>query len=157
MGRDRFGNRLAPGLPYARGTIVASTEDDLRKLRHAWQIIAERVRKDGPEGVFNFTGLERGLRVDPSDVPWLDDELAPALYGDRITALALEHLGGTPGRHDVVLFNRLTAATLATHLALVRPGDTVIGVSAGYSHPTATRAAAHVGARFVDTDRKSVV
>ncbi|MBI3455339.1 MAG: hypothetical protein HY002_06085 [Candidatus Rokubacteria bacterium] len=151
MGRDRFGNRLAPGLPYARGTIVASTEDDLRKLRHAWQIIAERVRKDGPEGVFNFTGLERGLRVDPSDVPWLDDELAPALYGDRITALALEHLGGTPGRHDVVLFNRLTAATLATHLALVRPGDTVIGVSAGYSHPTATRAAAHVGARFVDT------
>jgi L-seryl-tRNA(Ser) seleniumtransferase len=34
---------------------------------------------------------------------------------------------------------------------MVRPGGTVIGVSVGYSHPSVTRAAAHLGARFVDT------
>ena len=50
-----------------------------------------------------------------------------------------------------MLFNRLTAATLATHLVLVKPGDVVVSVSAGHSHPSVIRAAAHVGARFVDT------
>jgi hypothetical protein len=49
--------------------------------------------------------------------------------------LALEHLGGAPETHDVAVFNRLTGATMATHLTLVRPGDVVIGVSASHSHP----------------------
>jgi L-seryl-tRNA(Ser) seleniumtransferase len=151
MATDRFGNPLAPGLPYARGTIVRSTDDDLRKLRHAWAVIEARIRKDGPEAVANLTGLERRLQVEPSDLPFLDDELAPALFGERLTALALEHLGGTADRHDVMVFNRTTSATLATHLTLVQPGDTVIGASAGYSHPTVVRAAAQAGACFVDT------
>ncbi len=149
--RDRFGHPLAPGLPYARGTIVRNTQDDLAKLRHAWRLLEARIRKDGPESVHNFTGLERGLHVEPSDAPFLDDELAPALYGERLTSLALEHFGGTPARHDVLLTNRTTAASVATHLVLVRPGDTVLGVSASYSHPTVVRAAALAGARFVDT------
>jgi len=148
---DRFGNPLAPGLPYARGAIVTSTQDDLRKLRRAWQVIEARIRKDGPDAVFNFTGLERGLAIEPSVAAFLDDEVAPALYGDRITALALEHLGGRAERHDIMLFNRMTAATLATHLVMVKAGDTVIGVSPSYSHPTLARSAALVGARFVDT------
>ena len=32
MSQDRFGNPIAPGLPYARGSIVESTSDDLQKL-----------------------------------------------------------------------------------------------------------------------------
>jgi hypothetical protein len=32
LDRDRFGNVFAPGLPYARGSIIRSTEDDFRKL-----------------------------------------------------------------------------------------------------------------------------
>jgi L-seryl-tRNA(Ser) seleniumtransferase len=151
MEMDRFGNVLAEGLPYARGAIIRSTQDDLAKLRQAWRHIEARLRKDGPDAVFNFTGLERALHVEPGDMPYLDDELAPAVYGERVRELALEHLGGTAERHDVMLFNRLTAATVATHLTLVRPGDTVVGVSAGYSHPTVVRAAALAGARFVDT------
>jgi hypothetical protein len=54
-------------------------------------------------------------------------------------------------KHDIAPFNRLTGATLATHLTLVKPGDAVIGVSASHSHPSVLRAAAHVGARFTDT------
>ncbi len=144
---DRFGNPLAPGLPYARGAIVRTTEDDLRKLRRAWRVIERR----GAGRVFNFSGLERSLPLRPEDLALADDELAPALHGERFRALALEHLGGAADRHDVVLFNRLTAATFAVHLALVQPGDVVVGVSPTYSHPTVVRSAAQVGAKFLDT------
>jgi len=144
---DRFGNAFAPTLSYARGRILASTEDDFRKLQHAWSIVRER----GPEQIFIFTGLDHSLPMEPEDLRWADDEIAPALYFDRLKALALDHLGGSPGRHDVMVFNRLTGATLATHLTLVKPGDVIIGVSASHSHPSVIRAAAHAGARFTDT------
>lgn len=138
-------------LPYTRGRILTSTEDDFRKLQQAWRVIQRRIRQDGRESVFNFSGLERSLPAAAADLPFADDELAPSLYGDRLQALALEHLGGSSRVHDVALFNRLTAATLATHLALVKAGEVVVGVSPGYSHPSIVRAAAHVGAKFVDT------
>jgi L-seryl-tRNA(Ser) seleniumtransferase len=148
---DRFGNSFAPGLPYARGRILTSTEDDVCKVRRAGRVIARRIRDHGPGSVFNFSGLERGLPLDAEDLAFADDEIAPALYLDRFRALALEHLGGNPQTHDAQLFNRVTAAVTATHLALVRPGDVVIGISAGYSHPSVVRAAAHAGAKFIDT------
>src|SRR4029453_18545680 len=147
MTKDRFGNPHAPSLAYARGRILASTEDDFRKLRRAWSLI----RAHGPESVFVFTGLEHGLAMTPEEIRWADDELTPAVYADRVKALTLDHLGGTEEFHDVAVFNRLTGATLATHLTLVRPGTVVIGASASYSHPTVIRAAAQAGARFVDT------
>src|SRR5205807_3560380 len=62
-----------------------------------------------------------------------------------------EHFGGSPEQHDVALFNRLTGATYATHLTLVKPGDVVIGVSSSYSHPSVVRAVAQAGATLVDT------
>lgn len=147
MDTDRFGNPFAPALSYARGAILASTEDDFKKLRHAWAII----RKHGPESIFIFTGLEHGLPMTAEELRFADDEIAPAIYLDRLTALALRHFGGSEDFHDVAVFNRLTGATLATHLTLVKPGDVVIGVSASHSHPSVVRAAAHVGARFIDT------
>jgi L-seryl-tRNA(Ser) seleniumtransferase len=147
MATDRFGNPHAPNLPYARGKILATTEDDFRKLQQAWALIRER----GPDNVFIFTGLEHSLPITGEELRFADDEIAPAIYFDRLRSLALEHLGGSPDRHDVAVFNRMTGATLATHLTLVRPGDVVIGASASYSHPSVVRAANHVGARFIDT------
>jgi L-seryl-tRNA(Ser) seleniumtransferase len=144
---DRFGNPHAPNLPYARGRILATTEDDFRKLQRAWALIRER----GPDAVFIFTGLEHSLPLSGEELRFADDEIAPALYFERLRALALAHLGGSPDRHDVAVFNRMTGATLATHLTLVRPDDVVIGASASYSHPSVVRAAKHVGARFIDT------
>lgn len=144
---DRFGNFLAPGLPYARGKILRSTEDDFRKLQRAWGIIRER----GPGSVFVFTGLEHSLPLATEDLGLADDEIAPALYFERLRALALEHLGGSAASHDVAVFNRLTGATLATNLTLVKPGDVVVGVSASHSHPSVVRAAGYAGARFLDT------
>jgi len=147
MATDRFGNPHAPNLPYARGRILATTEDDFRKLRRAWALIRER----GPDAVFIFTGLEHALPMTAQELCFADDEIAPALYFERLKALALEHLGGSADRHDVAVFNRMTGATLATHLTLVRPGDVVIGASASYSHPSVVRATNHVRARFIDT------
>ena len=147
MATDRFGNQHAPNLPYARGRILATTEDDFRKLQRAWALIRER----GPDAVFIFTGLEHALPMTGVELPFADDEIAPALYFDRLKTLALENLGGSADRHDVAVFNRMTGATLATHLTLVRPGDVLIGASASYSHPSVVRAANHVRARFIDT------
>jgi L-seryl-tRNA(Ser) seleniumtransferase len=125
---------------YVAGEILAETEDHLAKLRAAWRIIAERE-------IFDFTGLERGLVV-PEDVGVLDDEVAPALYGERLTALALDHLGGDAERHDVFVANRTTAALVAAMQVLVRPGARVVGISPSYTHPAAVRAVRLAGGDF---------
>lgn len=147
MGIDRFGNSHAPNLSYARGEILRNTEDDFRKLQRAWSLIRER----GPGSTYVFTGLEHSLPLAAEELEFADDEIAPALSFERLKELALDHLGGSPETDDVAVFNRLTGATMATHLTLVKPGDVVIGVSATHSHPSVVRAAGHVGARFIDT------
>ena len=145
MTTDRFGNEHAEGLPYARGEILRGTEDDVAKLRAAWRILAGNGR------VFDLTGLERTLDLGDAPREILHDELAAATYGDRLRELGLEHLGGTPGVDDVFVANRLTAALVAALQVLVRPGDTVVGVSAGYSHPAVRRAVLLAGGELVDT------
>ena len=140
---------ITSDLPYVRGEVLRSTADDLVKLRKAWREIARR-RANG-EPVWNFTGLERSLQIDPSALELMDDELAGAVLSERVRELGLEHLGGDPERHDVLVTNRLTAALVASHLVLVGPEEKVVGISAGYSHPAVRRAARLAGASFVDT------
>jgi L-seryl-tRNA(Ser) seleniumtransferase len=152
MPQDRFGNAYAPGVPYARGDILTSTEDDFCKLQQAWHHIEARVRTQGPQSVYNFSGLEHGLPLLADELPIAYDFVAPALYFHSFKQAALAHLGGSPEQHDVALFNRLTGATYATHLTLVTPGDVVLGVSASYSHPSVVRAAAQAGATLIDTN-----
>jgi L-seryl-tRNA(Ser) seleniumtransferase len=146
MSVDRFGNLHAPNLPYAHGEILGSAEDDFEKLQRAWSLI----RGLGADKIYVFTGLEHSLPLAAEELAFADDEIAPALCFERLKTLALEHLGGSPETDDVAVFNRLTGATMATHLTLVKPGDVVIGVSASHSHPSVIRAAQHVGARFID-------
>src|ERR1700731_2986228 len=147
MGIDRFGNPHAPNLCYARGKILRSTENDFQKLQRAWSLIRER----GPRSTYVLTRLEHSLPLAAEELELADDEIAPALSFAQLKELALDHLGGSSETDDVAVFNRLTGATMATHLTLVRPGDVVIGVSATHSHPSVVRAAGHVGARFIDT------
>lgn len=149
--KDRFGNPYASGLPYARGTIITGTEDDFVKLQRAWEIIREKYAQGGIASLFNFTGLERGLPSGIQAVELMDDDMSPALTGGRVKQLALEHMGGNPNEHDAIVLNRLTAGILVATMIMVKPGDTVVGVSAGYSHPAVTRAVAHCGGQFVDT------
>ena len=147
MSVDRFGNAHAPDLSYARGKILAGTEDDFQKLQLAWSLIRQR----GPRNIYIFTGLEHAMPLAAEELEFADDEIGPALSFDRLKALALDHLGGSPETDDVAVFNRLTGATLATRLTLVKPGDVVIRVSETHSHPSVVRAANHAGSRFIDT------
>ena len=134
-------------LPYARGELLPDTAADVAKLRAAWRIV-ERRQREGT--LFDFTGLERSLDLGDTDPAILDDELAPALVGDRLTALALEHVGGVPGRDDVFVANRLTAALVAAMQVLVGPGDRVVGRSPTYTHPAAVRAVRLAGGELDD-------
>ncbi len=149
--QDRFGNPHAPDVPYARGDFIGSTADDLRKLGHAWSMIRSRIDAESPGAVFNFSGLERRFEMPPGETTPLDDEIAPALLNDRLHGLGLEHMGGDPDRHDMMMFNRQTAAVLTAMLEMAAPGDTVIGASPTYSHPCVIRATKRAGAKFVDT------
>ncbi|HVM17080.1 MAG TPA: hypothetical protein VM290_05825 [Gaiellaceae bacterium] len=134
-------------MPYERGEILRDTADDVAKLRVAWRIV-ERRQREGT--LFDLTGLTRSLDLGDTPPALLDDELAPALHGERLRELALAHLGGDPGRDDVFVANRLTAAVVAAMQVLVRPGATVLGVSAGYSHPCVGRAVRLAGGTLVD-------
>jgi L-seryl-tRNA(Ser) seleniumtransferase len=136
-------------LPYERGELLRDTRDDHAKLREAWRVVRARIEDGLP--VVNLTGLERSF--DPGDVDsgLLDDELAPALLGERLLELGLEHFGGDAGEHDVFLANRTTAALVATMQVVVPEGGVVLGVSAGYSHPAVVRAVRLAGGRLVDT------
>ncbi len=49
-------------LPYTRGAILASTEDDVRKLQHAWWLVQRRIAEGGRESVFNFRDSSGGSR-----------------------------------------------------------------------------------------------
>lgn len=149
--QDRFGNPFAAGVPYARGDFVGSTADDLRKLGHAWSMIRKRIGGGSDGEVFNFSGLERRFEMPAGETTPLDDELAPALLNDRLRDLGLDHMGADPARHDMMMFNRQTAAILTATLVMVAPGDTVIGASPTYSHPCVVRAVKRAGAKFVDT------
>ena len=151
MAEDRFGNPHAPGLPYAHGEFIRNSQDDHAKLRHAWRYIKRRADDGGLDAVYNLSGLERRFEASPEDLGLLDDELAPALMGERLNELALDHLGGDPARHGIMVFNRQTAAVMTATGVLAGPGDTVIGVSATGSHPCVIRGAKVAGAHFIDT------
>lgn len=151
MKQDRFGNRYSADVPYARGAILSSTEDDIAKLRTAWQLVRHRIDAGGEEAVFNLSGLERSFTLDADDAGILDDEIAPALFIDELTRLGLAHMGGNAGRHDIMMLNRLTAALWLAADVMIEAGDNVIGVSPRYSHPAVVRAVAHAGGAFVDT------
>lgn len=150
MSEDRFGNPIAPGLPYARGSIVESTADDLQKLKVAWQNIRARAQSGGKDSVYIMNGLERGMKIEPSDIDLLDDEIAPAMLDEQLAGIGLAHLGGDPARHDVMVCNRQTAALLVAGAVMIAPGDVVIGVSPRYSHPAVVRAVAGGGGKFTD-------
>lgn len=121
----------------------------MAKLNEAWRVIRDRHARGLP--LHNVSGLERGLHLPENIPPWmLDDEWSGALYVEPLRRLGLEHLGGEDGVHDVTVTNRLTAAIYVAMQVTVRPGSTVIGVSASHSHPCVRRAVRDAGAQLVE-------
>ena len=139
-----------PMSPYEAGSYLATPEDHFRKLKQAGRVIRSHCERAGPEGIYDFSGLERGLPLSPDLLPWCDDELAQAMFHDDLQRIGLDHMGGRSGTHEVVLLNRVTAGLFTACQVLVEPGSTVIGVSASHSHPAVARAVRAQGAKFTD-------
>lgn len=149
---DGFGNPIDPELSYATGQILETGRDQYDEALAARRLIRDRWESEGPEAIYNFSGLERGFPIEADDLENLDDETAPALYEDRFAELTLEHFGGTAEEHDAFLANRMTAATTSAFLTLTEPGETVIGIAPNHSHASVIRAADLADTEFVDTN-----
>lgn len=149
MQTDRHGNPFAEGLTYARGALLPDTAADIAKLKIAQAHISARRDALGKDAIYLLSGLERNLQMDEVDLSIMDDEIAAALYTDELTERGLDHMGGNPDKHDIFVFNRLTAALLTAADVMIKPGDNVIGVSPSYSHPAVKRAVAHGGGTLI--------
>ena len=117
MGMDRFGNPACTEPVRMRGQILASTADDFRKLRNAWQLIAS----EAPNSTFSSRALDHSLPMQQEDLAFADDELGAASTPSRLE-LPLESISAErrqAGRRSV--FNRLTGATMATHFTSSNP------------------------------------
>lgn len=150
--RDRFGNVIDPTVSYARGAILRNNADEIVRQRHAYEIGRARCEAMGVDSVYNLTGLIRGFRFKADDLPKMHSYIHFGVQDhDALVPLAIERLGGNPERDDAFLCNRVSAAILATMMALVKPGDLVVSVvPADRCHPSLKNSVLQMGGRFVE-------
>lgn len=141
--RDRFGNEIDPVVGFARGSIIRSSIEEARRLRHGQAVAAKRVRDLGPHSIGVFTGNQRDFPVRPEDIATNCEEwVGPGLYAEELRAVAIEHLGG---RDDdgCAVFNRTSAGIVATIAALAGGKPVLSVVPAGdRSHASVVRGSA---------------
>ena len=113
---DRFGNRLDPSVGYARGRHLASSADEIRRLRHAQAVAADVVAKRGPAAIGIFTGNPRYFPLRPEDLEtYCEEWVGPGLFARELAEAAIDHLGGGD---TAVVTNRTSAGIIAAILAL---------------------------------------
>jgi L-seryl-tRNA(Ser) seleniumtransferase len=149
--RDRFGNPIDPGVGYARGRLLASSTDEIGRLRRAQAITAEIVAERGLDAIAIFTGNPRYFPLKPEDLADLCEEwIGPGLFGEALRQAAIEHLGGRAG-DAAAIFNRTSAGIIAAILALSdgRPLVSIVPRD-GRSHASVLRGARLAGVRLVE-------
>lgn len=146
---DAFGNPLDPIVRYARGQILKGTDEEVRRMLRARQIVGEIVRSKGQDKVFDLSGMNRGSGLTVDDIPHLTTHVPFFAYCEGKTEpLALEHMGADPARHGALILNRVSAANFIALTTLLRKDDQVIAFapSGGATHPSAVRPIAMAGA-----------
>jgi L-seryl-tRNA(Ser) seleniumtransferase len=147
---DRFGNTIDPMVGYARGRILASPIDDVRRLARAWSLTRERVATHGRDPLAIFTGMSGDLGIESADVHLCNEWTGSPLVDQELRHAALAHLGGS----DVDGFCMLarTSAAMITWLALKAWDAGVISVvpRGGRSHPSVRMGAALARSRLVE-------
>jgi L-seryl-tRNA(Ser) seleniumtransferase len=138
-GLDRFGFQLDPSVGYARGEILGSSLDEVKRRQYALRLVQERAKEHGRDSFYNITGLHREYLVPLDKVTYADEWIGPALYWEELEQMARAHLGGRE-EHGVAIFNRCSAGIIATCLALSKPNTIVISLVPGNrSHPSIAR------------------
>ncbi len=146
MSTDRFGNVIDPQVGYARGRHLASSADEIRRLRHAQEVTKQVAAERGIDGISIFTGNPRYFPLRPEDlVQYCEEWIGPGLFADELAAVARDHLGGKTD-DAVAVTNRTSAAIIAAVLALSDNRSVVAVVPDGdRSHPSLIRACALAG------------
>lgn len=151
MTADRFGNHVDPSVGYARGRLLASSADEVRRLRRAGQVAAQFVAREGMDKVAICTGNLRFFPVDSADLATLCEEwIGPGLFGEELRQAAISHMGGNGSEH-VAVVNRTSAAIVATILAL-SGGRAVLSLvpKRDRSHASVARGAGLAGVAVVE-------
>ncbi|MDF7649987.1 aminotransferase class I/II-fold pyridoxal phosphate-dependent enzyme [Pantoea sp. Acro-805] len=149
--RDSFGFEIDPVVSFARGSIIRSSTDEGRRLRHGQAVAAKRVRELGADSIGIFTGNQRDFLVKPEDLNTACEEwVGPGLVAERLSELALDHLGGGDG-DSVATFNRTSAAIVSVIAALAADKPVVSVVPpGGRSHASVNRGAKLAGVKAIE-------
>ncbi|RPD95943.1 selenocysteine synthase [Candidatus Pantoea deserta] len=149
--RDSFGFMIDPVVSFARGNIIRSSVDEGRRLRHGQTVAAKRIREQGVDSIGIFTGNQRDYLVTPEDLSTTCEEwVGPGLVAERLSELALAHLGGGEG-DAVTIFNRTSAAIVSVIAALAADKPVISVVPpGGRSHASVNRGAKLAGVRVIE-------
>lgn len=146
---DRFGNAFDPIVRYARGAILASTDQEVVRMLRARHIVGALVRERGKDAVYDLSGMNRGSGLTAEDVPYLTSHV-PFFerFEGKTEPLALKHMGADAARHAALILNRVSAANFIAFTTLLKKGDRVFAFApaGGSSHPSAVRPIAMAGA-----------
>lgn len=115
MSTDRFGNPIDPSVGFARGPLLRSSADEIRRLRRAQAVAADVAARRGVDGIGVFTGNPRYFPVKPDDLDtYCEEWIGPGLFADELTKSAIEHFGGG---ETAAVTNRTSAGIIAAVLA----------------------------------------
>lgn len=153
MTLDRFGNPIDPSVGYARGNLIKSSADEIRRLRQAQRLAGGRVAEMGPDSIGIFTGNPRYFPLRADDLATLCEEwVGPGLFADELKAAAVDHMGGD-GSESVAVVNRTSAGIVATILALSENHPVVSLVPLGdRSHASVVRGCKLAGVGLVEVE-----
>ncbi len=148
---DRFGNAIDPSVGYARGGLLASSADEIRRLRRAQAVVADAVAARGIGSIGVFTGNPRQCPLTLPDIDSHCEEwIGPGLFADELAGAAIEHLGGD-GSEAVAVFNRTSAAIIAAILSLSGGRPVVSFIPAGdRSHASVVRGCGLAGVGLLE-------
>src|SRR5262245_967240 len=150
---DRFGNPVDPIVRYARGTILKSTDEEVKRMLRARQMVGDRVRRLGKDGIYDLSGMNRGGGITDDDIPHLTSHV-PFFerFEGHTEPLALKHMGADPAQHAALILNRVSAANFIAFTTVLGPGDRVFGYApaGGVTHPSCVRPITMAGARFTE-------
>jgi L-seryl-tRNA(Ser) seleniumtransferase len=148
---DRFGNPIDSIVRYARGAILKSTDEEVRRMLRARQMVGDRVRKLGKESIYDLSGMNRGGGLTAEDTPHLTSHV-PFFerFEGHTEPLALKHMGADPDKHGALIINRVSAANFIALTTVLAPGDRAFGYAppGGVTHPSCVRPITMAGAQF---------
>jgi len=148
---DGLGNPIDSIVGYARGPILAGTDEEVRRMIKARHMVGERVRTRGRDSVYDLSGMNRGAGITADETNDLTSHVPFfARFEGKTEPLALKHMGADPTRHQALIINRVSAANFIALSTILKAGDRVFGLAPakGTLHPSTVRPISMVGANL---------